>query len=180
VTSTSSVASYDIRPFTSSNCDTLILSEEKPSISVCLSSGKTGTTVDPNRHKTFLCKVKTFHFLNYDPISSQSNITLDVIIELRYHIFMIKSFRDEETQKIFERQVSKKIPPSVRQSALRKLIILDAATTLEDLPISPGNTSKALSGTCKGQLGIPVNEQWRICYNWKAGDTYEVEIKDFR
>ena len=92
---------------------------------------------------------------------------------------MIKTFRDKEAEKIFNRHVSGKLPQNIQHLARRKLVILDAATELSTLRVPPGNRLEALKGDRKGQHSIRINEQWRICFRWKAGDAYEVEIADY-
>ncbi len=92
---------------------------------------------------------------------------------------MIKSFRDKETQKIFHRLVSSKLPRNIQHTARRKLVMLDSATELNALRIPPGNRLEALKGNRKGQHSIRINDQWRICLRWKAGDAYNVEITDY-
>ncbi|MGD8761474.1 MAG: type II toxin-antitoxin system RelE/ParE family toxin [Desulfobacteraceae bacterium] len=92
---------------------------------------------------------------------------------------MIKTFRDKEAEKIFNRLVSKKLPQNFQHLARRKLIILNAATELNDLRVPPGNRLEALKGDRKGQHSIRINDQWRICFRWKAGDAYDVEIADY-
>jgi proteic killer suppression protein len=92
---------------------------------------------------------------------------------------MIKTFRDKETEKIFNRFVSKKLSQNIQQFARRKLVILDAATELNTLRVPPGNRLEALKGDRKGQHSIRINQQWRICFRWKAGDAYDVEIADY-
>ena len=92
---------------------------------------------------------------------------------------MIKTFRDKETEKIFNRFVSRKLPQNIQHLARRKLVILDAATELNTLRVPPGNRLEALKGDRKGQHSIRVNDQWRICFRWKAGDAYDVEIADY-
>jgi addiction module HigA family antidote len=92
---------------------------------------------------------------------------------------MIKSFRDKETEKIFGRRLSNKFPRNIQHVARRKLMILDAAPELTALRIPPGNRLKALKGDRKGQHSIRINDQWRICFKWKAGDAYDVEITDY-
>ena len=94
-------------------------------------------------------------------------------------IFMIKSFRDQETEKIFNRQFSGKLPQNIQRIARKKLVILDAATELDDLRIPPCNRLEALKGDRKGQHSIRINKQWRICFKWRAGDAYDVEITDY-
>jgi len=92
---------------------------------------------------------------------------------------MIKSFQDKETEKIFNRQFSGKLPQNIQHLARRKLVILDAATELNALRVPPGNRFEALKGDRKGQYSIRINDQWRICFKWKAGDAYDVEIADY-
>ena len=92
---------------------------------------------------------------------------------------MIKTFRDKETEKIFNRLVSRKLPPTIQHLARRKLVILDAATELNALRVPPGNRLEALRGDRKGQHSIRINDQWRICFRWKSGDAYTVEIADY-
>ena len=92
---------------------------------------------------------------------------------------MIKSFRDKEAQKIFHRLVSGKLPRNIQHTARRKLVMLDSATELNALRIPPGNRLEALKRDRKGQHSIRINDQWRICFRWKAGDAYNVEITDY-
>lgn len=93
---------------------------------------------------------------------------------------MIKSFASKETEKLFKRQSSRKIPQSIHQIARRKLEILDAAELLQDLRIPPSNHLEKLSGDRKGQYSIRINIRWRICFEWRQGDAYNVEIVDYR
>jgi proteic killer suppression protein len=92
---------------------------------------------------------------------------------------MVKTFRDKETEKIFNRFISKKLPQNIQHLARRKLVILDAATELNTLRVPPGNRLEALKGDRKGQHSMRINEQWRICFRWKASDAYDVEIADY-
>ena len=92
---------------------------------------------------------------------------------------MIKSFRDKETEKIFNRLFSRKLPQNIQHIARRKLLILDAAPELKALRIPPGNKLESLKRERKDQHSIRINDQWRICFNWKAGDAYNVEITDY-
>lgn len=92
---------------------------------------------------------------------------------------MIRSFRDRESEKIFRLERSRRLPPAVQRVALRKLVILDAAESLEDLRVPPGNRLEKLSRDRAGQHSIRINDQWRICFVWKDGDAYEVEIADY-
>jgi proteic killer suppression protein len=92
---------------------------------------------------------------------------------------MIKSFRCRETHKLFLRQRSFRFPTTVHRSALRKLLLLDAAEKLEDLRVPPGNHLEKLTGNRQGQHSIRINDQWRICFHWSEGDAYEAEIVDY-
>ncbi|MBW1732380.1 MAG: type II toxin-antitoxin system RelE/ParE family toxin [Deltaproteobacteria bacterium] len=92
---------------------------------------------------------------------------------------MIKSFQNKETEKIFNRQFSEKLPQNIQHLARRKLVMLDAATDLNTLRVPPGNRLESLKGDRKGQYSIRINDQWRICFKWKAGDAYDVEITDY-
>ena len=92
---------------------------------------------------------------------------------------MIRSFRCKETGKIFRRQFSKKFHLDVQHIALRKLVMLDAAETLQDLRVPLSNRLEKLLGGRRGQHSIRVNNQWRICFRWRDGDAYDVEIVDY-
>ncbi len=92
---------------------------------------------------------------------------------------MIKSFRCRETQKIFNRQFSRKFPHDIQQRAFMKLNAIDAATQLEDLSLPSSNQLEALKGERKGQWSIRINDQWRICFEWRNGNAEQVEIVDY-
>ena len=92
---------------------------------------------------------------------------------------MIKTFACKETERLFNRQFSRKLPQSIQRATRRKLEILDAAEFLQDLRIPPSNRLEKLSGDRKGQHSIRINDQWRICFEWQSGDAYSVEIVDY-
>ena len=92
---------------------------------------------------------------------------------------MIKSFNCKETEKIFHRIVSRKLPETIQKTAHRKLLMIDAATNLNDLRMPPSNHLEKLKGKRKEQYSIRVNDQWRICLNWENGNAYRVEIIDY-
>jgi toxin HigB-1 len=92
---------------------------------------------------------------------------------------MIKSFKDKETEKIFNRQFSKKIAQSIQRTAMKKLWILDAAPDLNSLRIPPSNFLEQLSYERKGQYSIRINKQWRICFEWIENNAFNVEITDY-
>lgn len=92
---------------------------------------------------------------------------------------MIRSFASKETERLFQRQFSKKLPQDIQRRARSKLEILDAADRLEDLRIPPSNQLEKLSGDRKEQYSIRINDQWRLCFKWQDGDAYDVEITDY-
>lgn len=92
---------------------------------------------------------------------------------------MIKSFADRKTLRLFGREHVQRFPRHLHRAKLRKLVALDAAATLEDLRIPPGNRLERLKGRRLGQHSIRVNDQWRVCFKWKDGDAFDVEIVDY-
>lgn len=92
---------------------------------------------------------------------------------------MIRSFRDRETEKVFRREGTRRLPPNVQRMAQRKLAILDAAESLQDLRVPPGNRLEKLSGDREGQHSIRINDQWRVCFRWREGDAHDVEVADY-
>lgn len=94
-------------------------------------------------------------------------------------LFVIRSFADKETERIFGRRFSRKLPPEIQRSARRKLEVLNVARVLDDLRVPPGNRLEKLVGNRQGQHSIRINQRWRICFVWRRGDTYDVEIVDY-
>jgi len=92
---------------------------------------------------------------------------------------MIVSFKDKETERVFAGQFSKRLPQNIQRIAERKLIMLHRSANLNDLRIPPSNRLEALKGGRDGQHSIRVNDQWRICFEWRADGAYEVEIVDY-
>ena len=92
---------------------------------------------------------------------------------------MIKSFRDPETEKVFARVRSRRLPSDIHQTALRKLRMLNNAMSLNDLRVPPANRLEKLRGERAGQYSIRINDQWRICFDWDEGDAWNVEITDY-
>ena len=92
---------------------------------------------------------------------------------------MIKSFADTETQKVFNRQFSRKLPLDIQSTALRKLRMLNNAHAVKDLASPPANRLEKLGGNREGQYSIRINDQWRVCFIWDDGNAHHVEIVDY-
>jgi proteic killer suppression protein len=92
---------------------------------------------------------------------------------------VIKSFRCAETERVFYRQFTRKFPREIQQRAFMKLNALDAAVKLNDLCMPPSNRLEALKRDRKGQHSIRINDQWRICFQWREGHAERVEIVDY-
>ncbi len=92
---------------------------------------------------------------------------------------MIRSFACEETERIFNQMRPKRFGADVVRSIQRKLAMLDAATTLDDLRSPPGNRLESLRGDREGQWSIRVNDQFRICFTWSGRDAENVEVVDY-
>ena len=92
---------------------------------------------------------------------------------------MIRSFDDKVTAALFEGHRVRTLALHVQEVARRKLKALDAAKTIEDLRMPPGNRLEKLSGDLKGQWSIRINDQWRLCFRWESGDAHDVAITDY-
>lgn len=92
---------------------------------------------------------------------------------------MIRTFADRDTERLFDRRRTRRLGSDVQRLARRKLLILDAAERLEDLRVPPGNRLEKLKGGRRGQHSIRINDRWRICFRWRNGDAYDVEIVDY-
>ena len=92
---------------------------------------------------------------------------------------MIKSFADKRTAALFAGHVVKGIPAQIQRRAKAKLAMLDAARRLDDLRVPPGNRHESLKGDRAGQRSIRVNDQWRICFVWRAGEAWDVDVVDY-
>ncbi|MDE0219034.1 MAG: type II toxin-antitoxin system RelE/ParE family toxin [Spirochaetaceae bacterium] len=92
---------------------------------------------------------------------------------------MIRSYRDDETRWVAERRRVRKFSEDVQRGAQKKLMMLNNATTLNDLRTPPGNRLKALAGDRRGQHSIRINKQWRVCFVWSDGAAWEVGIEDY-
>lgn len=92
---------------------------------------------------------------------------------------MLRSFADKDTERVWRRERSKRLDQNIQRAALRKLLILDAAETLDDLKVPPGNRLEKLPGGRAGQHSVRVNQQWRICFRWTTAGPEDVEIVDY-
>ena len=114
-----------------------------------------------------------------DDSRASYGIALAIITAPRYYSIMIRSFKCAETEKIYQREHSRRLPQTIQRTAMRKLWMLDATTELNELRVPPGNRLEALHGDREGQHSIRINEQWRICFRWRGGDAYDVQIVDY-
>ena len=92
---------------------------------------------------------------------------------------MIQSFADRDTERLFQREPVRRFPSDLHRVMLRKLGLVDAAEKLEDLRVPPGNGLEKLKGRRAGQHSVRINDQWRICFTWKDGSAFDVEIVDY-
>jgi proteic killer suppression protein len=94
-------------------------------------------------------------------------------------MLVIRSFGNDATERLWSRHRSKELDPRIERVALRKLAMLDAAETLNDLRVPPGNRLEALRGDRAGQHSIRINQQWRICFTWTEAGPQDVQIVDY-
>ena len=106
-------------------------------------------------------------------------ITIDGNNAERYADGVIQTFAEKDTERVWQRVHVRKFGPDLQRIANRKLLMLDAAETINDLRVPPGNRLVQLQGNRKGQHSIRVNDQWRICFTWTPAGPIDVEITDF-
>jgi proteic killer suppression protein len=92
---------------------------------------------------------------------------------------VIRSFADDETERFYTTGRSRRIPPEIRIRANMRLTQLNAATRIEDLRLPPSNRLEALRRDRIGQWSIRINDQWRVCFRFKDGDAFDVEVVDY-
>jgi toxin HigB-1 len=92
---------------------------------------------------------------------------------------VLRSFADKETERVWQRERARKLDQGTQRAALRKLLILDAAETLDDLRVPPGNRLEKLKGDRAGYYSVRINQQWRICFSWTGAGPAGVEIVDY-
>ena len=91
---------------------------------------------------------------------------------------MIRSFAEKQTRALFETGVSRRWN-SIARAAVRKLVQIDSAATLDELNVPPGNRLEALKGDRAGLHSIRISDRWRICFRWESDGVYDVEIVDY-
>jgi proteic killer suppression protein len=96
-----------------------------------------------------------------------------------YNASMIRTFANKETEKLYIKGKSKRLPSDLIKRAVRRLEYINLAKNLEDLRVPLSNRLHALKGDRKGQFSISINDQWRICFRYLDGDAYDVEITDY-
>jgi toxin HigB-1 len=92
---------------------------------------------------------------------------------------LIRSFADKDTERLFLRGRSRRLPPDIEKRAKRKLDDLDGTASLGHLGALPGNRLHVLQGNRFGQFAVAVNDQWRICFRFHDGDAFDVEVCDY-
>jgi proteic killer suppression protein len=98
---------------------------------------------------------------------------------MRYGWAMIRSFNCKETELIWSGHASRRLPKRIQNVARRKLRMLNNAQSLDDLRVPPANRLEALKGNRIGQHSIRINDQYRVCFIWRDGDSFGVEIVDY-
>lgn len=97
----------------------------------------------------------------------------------RYSGWVIRSFRSRETERVWEGEGSRRLPREIQPTARRKLRMLHNAQSLRDLRVPPANRLERLKGDRAGEYSIRINQRWRVCFEWKQGDVFAVEIVDY-
>ena len=92
---------------------------------------------------------------------------------------VLRSFRDKDTERVWQRQRIRRLDEDTQRAALRKLLILDAADAINDLRVPPGNRLEKLKGDRAGDYSIRINQQWRICFRWTTAGPEDIEIVDY-
>ena len=92
---------------------------------------------------------------------------------------MLQTFADRETERFFTAGTSRRMPSEIRKRAAMRLLQLNAATQVDDLRLPPSNRLEALRGDRAGQWSLRINEQWRVCFRFRNGDAFDVEIADY-
>jgi toxin HigB-1 len=97
----------------------------------------------------------------------------------RYSDVVIRSFADKRTEQLWVNGRQRRLPQDITRRAVRRLSAIDAAATVDDLRVPPGNRLHALEGDRAGQPAVSISDQWRVCFRFEDGDAYEVEVCDY-
>ena len=92
---------------------------------------------------------------------------------------MIRSFANRDTEMVWQGERSRRLPEDVQRAGLRKLLMIEAAESVDDLREPPGNRLEQLKGDRKGQWSVRINNQWRICFRWVDEYAEDIEIVDY-
>jgi proteic killer suppression protein len=92
---------------------------------------------------------------------------------------MIRGFACKETERVFRRERSRRFPPAIVRAIQRKLEMLNAAISIDDLRVPPSNHLEKLLGRRAGEYSIRVNAQWRLCFRWRESDAFDVQVEDY-
>ena len=92
---------------------------------------------------------------------------------------MLQTFADSETERFYAAGKSRRVPTEIRKRAAMRLLQLNAATRIEDVRLPPSNRLAQLHGDRAGQWSMRINDQWRVCFRFKNGDAFDVEIVDY-
>lgn len=111
--------------------------------------------------------------------AASSGYPVYVLRNASYYRAVIRTFGDKSTAAIFLGKPAKRLPPEIRKRAREKLDMINQARVLDDLRMPPANRLESLKGDRAGQHSIRINDQWRVCFRWEAGDAYGVEIADY-
>jgi proteic killer suppression protein len=106
-------------------------------------------------------------------------VTLAVSIGSRYYHQVIHSFRGKDAEAIWGRRYVKRLSPELAKLTYNKLALINAAESINDLRVPPGNRLEKLAGDRAGQHSVRVNDQWRVCFTWNAGGASDVELVDY-
>lgn len=96
-----------------------------------------------------------------------------------YDPIVIRSFSDKETERFYTTGKSRRMPPEIRKRAAMRLVQLNAAVRVEDLRVPPSNRLERLRGDRAAQWSMRINDQWRVCFRFRDGDAFDVEIVDY-
>ncbi len=114
-----------------------------------------------------------------EDLRSGQPVSVDHHKQCVYTSGVIRSFADGETRRFFVDGKSRRVPSEIRKRAAMRLLQLNAATGLDDLRVPPSNRLEALHGDRAGRWSIRINDQWRVCFRFEAGDAFDVEIVDY-